>query len=334
AIVPGDVKRSTLVQRLTSRDPDELMPPPEEGKPLNSGQVESLIRWVKEGAKWKNHWSFIPPERPVLPKVREQDWPRDEIDYFILEQLEKKGLKPAPEADKATLIRRASFDLTGLPPTIGEVDAFLADDSPEAYEKLVDRLLSSVNYGERMAANWLDLARYADTSGYHFDGLRFMWLWRDWVIDAFNENKPYDTFTVEQLAGDLLPEPTREQRIATGFVRNNELGGTQEKWERETNSRPPPKPSDEGLLALLRFDDTIRPSTKSTATEQASPETKAESKQLIVEDASVHGPKFVRDDKPEYADGRLGKALRFDGKTHIHLGQLVAFERTYAFSYG
>ena len=221
AIVPGDVKRSTLVQRLTSRDPDELMPPQEEGKPLNAGQVESLIRWVKEGAKWKNHWSFIPPERPVLPKVREQDWPRDEIDYFILEQLEKKGLKPAPEADKATLIRRASFDLTGLPPTIGEVDAFLADDSPEAYEKLVDRLLSSVNYGERMAANWLDLARYADTSGYHFDGVRFMWLWRDWVIDAFNENKPYDTFTVEQLAGDLLPDPTREQRIATGFVRNN-----------------------------------------------------------------------------------------------------------------
>src|SRR2546425_796532 len=134
-------------------DPDELMPPQEEGKPLNAGQVESLIRWVKEGAKWKNHWSFIPPERPVLPKVREQDWPRDEIDYFILEQLEKKGLKPSPEADKATLIRRASFDLTGLPPTIGEVDAFLADDSPEAYEKLVDRLLSSVHYGERTAAN-------------------------------------------------------------------------------------------------------------------------------------------------------------------------------------
>jgi len=443
AIVPGDLKRSTLVQRLTSRDPDELMPPPEEGKALRREQVELLIRWVKEGAPWKKHWSFIPPERPILPKVREQDWPRNEIDYFILERLEKKGLKPAPEADKATLIRRASFDLTGLPPTIGEVDAFLADDSPEAYEKLADRLLSSVHYGERMAANWLDLARYADTSGYHFDGVRFMWLWRDWVIDAFNENKPYDTFTVEQLAGDLLPEPTREQRIATGFVRNNmttdeggsdpdeylnkyvvdrvstlgavwlgmtvgcaechdhkfdplltkefyklyaffhnvpekgldrirtdnppprlpaptpeqamrfveadfrlrdaektlqdrnnELGETQEKWERETNSRPPPKPSDEGLLALLTFDDTIRPSAKSTATEQASPETKAEPKQPIVEDASGNGPKFVRDDKPEYADGRLGKAIKFDGKTHIGLGQLVAFERTNAFSYG
>jgi len=443
AIVPGDLKRSTLVQRLTSRDPDELMPPPEEGKPLSAGQVQSLIRWVKEGARWKNHWSFIPPERPVLPKVRERDWPRNEIDDFILERLEKKGLKPAPEADKATLIRRASFDLTGLPPTIGEVDAFLADDSPEAYEKLVDRLLSSAHYGERLAANWLDLARYADTSGYHFDGVRFMWLWRDWVIDTFNENKPYDTFTVEQLAGDLLPDPTREQRIATGFVRNNmttdeggsdpdeylnkyvvdrvstlgavwlgmtvgcaechdhkfdplltkefyklyaffhnvpekgldrirtdnppprlpaptpeqamrfvetdfrlrdaektlqdrnnELGETQEKWERETNANPPPKPSDEGLLALLTFDDTIRPSTKSTATEQASPETQAEPKQPIVEDASVNGPKFVRDDKPEYADGRLGKALKFDGKTHIDLGPLVAFERTNAFSYG
>src|SRR2546426_4359849 len=413
AIVPGDVKRSTLVQRLTSRDPDELMPPQEEGKPLNAGQVESLIRWVKEGAKWKNHWSFIPPERPVLPKVREQDWPRDEIDYFILEQLEKKGLKPAPEADKATLIRRASFDLTGLPPTIGEVDAFLADDSPEAYEKLVDRLLSSVHYGERLAANWLDLARYADTSGYHFDGVRFMWLWRDWVIDAFNENKPYDTFTVEQLAGDLLPEPTREQRIATGFVRNNmttdeggsdpdeyinkyvvdrvstlgtvwlgmtvgcaechdhkydplltkefyklyaffhnvpekgldrirtdnppprlaaptpeqamqfveadfrlrdaektlqdrdnELGETQEKWERETNDKPPPKPSDEGLLALVPFDDTLRPSTNAaTAATEIDQKIKTEPKPPSAESESTGGPKFVRDDKPQFVDG-------------------------------
>ncbi len=212
AIVPGDVEKSTLVQRLTSLDPDEIMPPPKEGKPLRAEQVELLIRWVKEGAQRKNHWSLIVPERPALPEVREKNWPRNEIDYFVLDRLEKEGLKPAPEADKATLIRRASLDLTGLPPTINEVDAFLVDNSPEAYEKLVDRLLDSAHYGERMAVNWLDLARYADTSGYHFDGVRFMWLWRDWVINAFNQNKPYDTFTIEQLAGDLLPNPTREHR--------------------------------------------------------------------------------------------------------------------------
>src|SRR5262249_16241547 len=162
------------------------------------------------GAQWKRHWSLIPPERPVPPSVHDKAWPRNEIDNFIFERLEKKSLKPAPEADKTTLIRRAAFDLTGLPPTISEVDAFLADNSPEPYEKLVDRLLNSAHYGERMAANWLDLARYADTSGYHFDGVRYMWLWRDWVIGAFNQDKPYDRFTVEQLAGDLLPAPTRE----------------------------------------------------------------------------------------------------------------------------
>src|SRR5437773_4661895 len=221
AIVPGDTRRSTLVQRVTSHDPEEVMPPPKEGKALSREQIELLVRWVGEGAPIKNHWSFIPPERPPLPEVAGKNWPRNGIDNFVLERLEKAGLKPAPEADKARLIRRASLDLTGLPPTIAEVDAFLADNSPEAYDKLVERLLNSAHYGELMAANWLDLARYADTSGYHFDGVRFMWLWRDWVIDAFNRNKPYDAFTIEQLAGDLLPDPTREQRIATGFVRNN-----------------------------------------------------------------------------------------------------------------
>ena len=147
AIVPGNALRSTLVQRLSSHDPDEVMPPPDEGKPLPAEQVELLTRWVNEGASWKKHWSFIPPERPVLPKVIDRNWPRTEIDYFILERLEKAGLKPAPEADKARLIRRASLDLTGLPPTIAEVDAFLADNSPEAYEKIVDRLLNSAHYG-------------------------------------------------------------------------------------------------------------------------------------------------------------------------------------------
>ena len=206
ALVAGDLSKSSLVALITSTDPDEVMPPPKHNKPLKPEQIALLKQWVQEGAQWKKHWSFIPPERSELPSVKDQKWPRNPIDYFTLARLEKEKLKPNPEADKPTLVRRATLDLTGLPPTIEEVDAFLADKSHDAYEKLVDRLLASPHYGERMAQNWMDLARYADTSGYHFDGVRFMWLWRDWVIKAFNDNKPYDEFTVEQLAGDLLPE--------------------------------------------------------------------------------------------------------------------------------
>ena len=221
ALVKGDPKGGTLVERILTKDPDDIMPPPEHGKPLSPKQVEILQRWVASGAAWREHWSFIPPEPPPLPKVKDTRWPRNEIDRFVLAGMESAGLKPNPEADRATLVRRLSFDLTGLPPTVEEVDAFLSDRKPEAYERLVERLLASPHHGERMAANWLDLARFADTSGYHFDGVRFLWLWRDWVIRAFNTNQPFDTFTVEQLAGDLLPNPTTDQRIATGFVRNN-----------------------------------------------------------------------------------------------------------------
>ena len=221
ALVAGDLKASTLVERIETSDPDEVMPPPKGGKPLNAAQVELLKRWVGDGAAWAKHWSFVAPERPALPAVKDSRWPRNELDRFVLARMESEGLKPAPEADKSVLIRRATMDLTGLPPTIEEVDGFLSDKSPDAYEKLVDRLLAAPQYGERMAANWLDLSRFADTSGYHFDGVRFMWLWRDWVIDSFNRNQPYDQFTVEQLAGDLLPNPTQSQRVATGFVRNN-----------------------------------------------------------------------------------------------------------------
>ncbi|MEY3277415.1 MAG: hypothetical protein RL153_2683 [Verrucomicrobiota bacterium] len=221
AVVAGDAKASSLVERVESKDPDEVMPPPETGKPLNPSQVALLRRWVESGAAWSAHWSFVPPERPALPAVKDARWPRNELDRFVLSRIEREGLKPAPEADKATLIRRVTLDLTGLPPTIEEVDGFLADGSADAYGKLVDRLLDRPQYGERMAAHWLDLARFADTSGYHFDGVRFMWLWRDWVIQAFNKNQPFDAFTVEQLAGDLLPNPTQSQRVATGFVRNN-----------------------------------------------------------------------------------------------------------------
>ena len=173
-----------------------------------------------EGAQWEDHWAYVAPKRPPLPEVKNKAWPRNDMDYFILSRLEKEGLQPSPEADKATLLRRVSFDLTGLPPTPAEVDAFLADSSPDAYEKVVDRLLASPAYGERMAVQWLDLARYADTNGYHIDNAREMWLWREWVINAFNKNMPFDQFTVEQLAGDLLPNATLDQKIASGFNRN------------------------------------------------------------------------------------------------------------------
>ena len=421
ALVAGDLTKSTLVARITSTDPEEVMPPLKHNKPLKPEQMALLKRWVQEGAQWKKHWSFIPPERPELPTVKDGKWPRNAIDYFTLAKLEKEKLTPNPEADKATLIRRATLDLTGLPPTIAEVDAFLADKSPRAYEKLVDRLLASPHYGERMAQNWLDLARYADTSGYHFDGVRFMWLWRDWVIKAFNDNQPYDEFTVEQLAGDLLPKPTQAQRIATGFVRNNmtndeggadpdeylnkyvadrvttvgavwlgltvsctechdhkydplttkefyrmyaffhnvpekgldrirtdnppprlpvptseqalqfveadfrvkdaektlldrsnELGETQEKWELEINAKPHPKLNEEGLVAVLPFDDSLAASS--------SP-------------AAVAG-KMVDAEKPEFVDGHIGKALKLDGKAYADFGPLAGFERTNAFSYG
>ena len=432
AIVPGDLGHSALVERVTSTDPDEVMPPPKEGKALTREQIDTLVAWVKEGAPWKNHWSFIPPEKPPLPEVKQGSWPANEIDRFILARIEKAGFSPASEADRPALLRRVTFDLTGLPPTPEEVDAFLGDTEPNAFEKVVDRLLASKHYGERMTMNWLDLARYADTSGYHFDGVRFMWLWRNWVIDAFNENKPYGVFTVEQLAGDLLPNATRDQRLATGFVRNNmtndeggadpdeylnkyvadrvsttgaiwlgmtvacaechdhkfdplktkefyglyaffhnvpekgldrirtdnppprlpvptmeqafqfveaeftlkdaektlqdrsnELGETQEKWERETVAGPPEKPDNTGLAARLTFDDTLTV-LSNTASGAAPGETNG---------PTGSAAKFVRDDQPEFADGRLGKALKFDGKMHVDLGPVVSFDSTNTFSY-
>src|SRR5262249_29993086 len=182
---------------------------------LSAAQVETLTRWIAEGAVWRQHWSFVPPTRPRLPDVQDKAWPVDPIDSFVLARLESEGLKPSPEADRAILIRRASLDLTGLPPTPAEIDAFLRDTSPNAWEKVVDRLLASPRYGERMAFRWLDAARYADTNGYQTDGERFMWRWRDWVIEAFNRNLPFDRFVIEQLAGDLAPNPTFEQKIAT-----------------------------------------------------------------------------------------------------------------------
>ena len=220
AILPGDSAASKLVARITSADPDEVMPPADAGKPLTAEQIAILRRWIDEGAKWQDHWSYQSVTAPTMPPVANAAWPRTPLDYFVLRRLEQDSLAPEPEADRATLVRRLSFDLTGLPPNAAEVDAFVADDRSDAYERLVDRLLASPRYGERMAQKWLDLARYADTNGYHIDNHRDIWLYRNWVIDAFNRNLPFDQFAVEQLAGDLLPNPTLEQRIATGFHRN------------------------------------------------------------------------------------------------------------------
>jgi mono/diheme cytochrome c family protein len=220
AIVPGRSAESKLIQRITTGDDDEVMPPKEAGKRLKAQEIELLRKWIDQGAKWKGHWSYLKIERPALPAVSNPSWPRSPLDHFILARLEREGLAPSSEADKATLLRRVSFDLTGLPPTLAEIDAFLADSSAGAYEKVVDRLLSSPRYGERMAQKWLDLARYADTNGYHIDNHRDMWRYREWVIGAFNRNLPFDRFTVEQMAGDLLPGATLDQKIASGFHRN------------------------------------------------------------------------------------------------------------------
>ncbi|MEW6304644.1 MAG: PSD1 and planctomycete cytochrome C domain-containing protein [Verrucomicrobiota bacterium] len=225
AVVPGKPAQSELVARITSTDPEEKMPPPESGRQLTPRQIELLKQWVAQGAEYQTHWAFVPPQRPELPAVKLKRWPRNGIDHFVLARLEHERLKPSIEADKATLIRRVTLDLTGLPPTPEEVERVLADKAPNAYERLVDDLLRSPRYGERMAADWLDAARYADTNGYQVDDERAMWPWRNWVIHAFNDNLPFDRFTIEQLAGDLLPEPTLEQKIATGFNRNHRING-------------------------------------------------------------------------------------------------------------
>lgn len=228
-IVPGQPEVSKLLQRVQAKKDDERMPPAEVSERLQPMQIELLRRWIAQGAEYSPHWAFLPPKRPELPKVINKSWPRNPIDYFILAKLEKTGLHPSPEADRATLIRRLSLDLIGLLPSPQEVDEFVNDTRPDAYEQLVDRLLASPHYGERQARHWLDLARYADSNGYTIDGKRSIWPWRDWVIGAFNRDLPFDRFTIEQLAGDLLPNPTKDQLIATGFHRNtsfNEEGGT------------------------------------------------------------------------------------------------------------
>jgi mono/diheme cytochrome c family protein len=229
AIAPGKPDKSELIRRITSSDRDEVMPPPKTGKKLTKEQIGLLRKWIEVGAPYAKHWSFVKPERTAPPAVRDASWSRNEIDRFILSRLEKEGLRPSREADRYALIRRLSLDLTGLPPAVEEVDRFVKEGDPRAYENLVDRLLASPAYGERWAKMWLDLSRYADSQGYAEDRPRVIWAFRDWVIRALNANMPFDQFTVEQLAGDLLPNPTESQLQATAFHRNtltNTEGGT------------------------------------------------------------------------------------------------------------
>ncbi|MDR3403577.1 MAG: DUF1553 domain-containing protein [Chthoniobacter sp.] len=224
AIVPGKPEASALVERVNSREADEQMPPPKSNRILTPEQKEMLKRWIAEGAEYQSHWAFVPPVRPPLPEVHHADWSHNAVDRFILAKLEQSGLEPSPEAPPEAWLRRASFDLTGLPPTLAELDAFstaVREQGEAAYAAETDRLLASPHFGERLAIDWLDAARYADTHGFNNDSGRTMWRWRDWVINAFNANMPYDRFITEQLAGDELPHPTLDQRIATGFCRNH-----------------------------------------------------------------------------------------------------------------
>lgn len=225
AFVPGKSAESELIIRIRSNDPDKQMPPPKSNHKISAEQLKVLERWINEGAKYSNHWAYTVPTRPALPNVKQADWIRTPIDRFVLAKLEAAELAPSPEADKATLIKRLYSDLIGLPPTLEQVDAFLTDNDPLAYEKLVESLLNNEHYGERMAISWLDAARYADSNGFQQDGDTWQWIWRDWVVKAFNENMPFDQFTIWQLAGDLLPNATNEQKIASGFNRNHLLNG-------------------------------------------------------------------------------------------------------------
>ncbi|MFO0950026.1 MAG: DUF1553 domain-containing protein [Isosphaeraceae bacterium] len=229
AVVAGSPDDSELIARVTEADESLRMPPKKTGERLSAAEVDVLRRWIQQGATYAEHWALVKPNPGPLPTVKNTAWPRNGIDYWVLARLEQEGLKPGPEADRFTLLRRASLDLRGLPPTPQEVRRFAEDRSEDAYEKAVDRFLADSAYGERWARLWLDLARYADSAGYGSDPLRTIWRYRDWVIDAFNRNLPYDQFTVEQIAGDLLPNATLEQRMATAFHRNtmtNTEGGT------------------------------------------------------------------------------------------------------------
>ncbi|AEI51831.1 PSD1 and planctomycete cytochrome C domain-containing protein [Runella slithyformis] len=228
AIVAGEPQLSEVFLRISTKDTAKMMPPPASNLKLSSHEIALIEKWIKQGAKYEKHWAFVAPKKPALPEVKKEDWPKNEIDYFVLQKQEQKGFSPNEEADKERLLKRLSLDLVGLPPTLDLQERFLADNSPKAYEKVVDELLKKPAYGEKMAVYWLDLARYADSHGYQDDGYRTQWPWRDWVIHALNTNMPYDQFVTWQLAGDLLPNRDNEalykqQLLATGFNRNHKI---------------------------------------------------------------------------------------------------------------
>ena len=222
AIVPGKPEESELYKRISSADSSYQMPVPESHLGLLSDHEIALVKkWIEQGAKYEPHWAFVAPKEAALPEVSDKSWVKNEIDYFILNKLDEKSISPNEEADKEHLLKRLSFDLTGLPPTIEMMDRFLNDKSDKAYEKMVDELINSQQYGEKMAVHWLDIARYADSYGYQDDNIRTQWPWRDWVIHAFNKNIPYNEFLTWQMAGDMLPDASKEQILATGFFRNH-----------------------------------------------------------------------------------------------------------------
>ncbi len=224
AIIPGNPGLSELYLRISATDTSLLMPPVSSNLPtLTESEVAIIKKWIEEGAKYEPHWAFVAPQKPALPKIKNKDWPKNEIDYFVESKMEEHGLAPNEEADKERLLRRIYLDITGLPPTPSEIEAFLKNEDPKAYEKMIDTLLQRSTYGERMAIPWLDVARYADSHGYQDDNYRSQWPWRDWVIHAFNENLPYDQFVTWQLAGDLVPDANKEQILATGFNRNHKI---------------------------------------------------------------------------------------------------------------
>jgi len=223
AIVPGDLERSQVYVRITSEDSTMKMPPAGSNLSLTSREVAVIKRWIEQGAEYEPHWAFVAPKNQTIPKVGEEEWPTNEIDYFVLRKMENRGMKPNPEADRERLLKRVCLDIIGLPPSLEMMDRFLADASPDAYEKVVDELLANPAYGEKMAVHWMDVARFADSHGFQDDSYRSQWPWRDWVIHAFNKNMPYDQFVTWQLAGDLLPNATKEQILATGFNRNHKI---------------------------------------------------------------------------------------------------------------
>ena len=223
AIIPGDPDKSEVFVRIAATDTSLIMPPVKSNLKLTGDEIQLIKKWIAQGAKYKPHWAFIEPKEPSIPEIKTKEWTKNEIDHFILARIESGGLAPNQPADKERLLKRVSFDLTGLPPSVDLQEKFLMDESPEAYEKIVDELFEQPAYGEKMATYWMDVARYADSHGYQDDGLRTMWPWRDWVIHAFNQNYPYDQFVLWQLAGDLLPNPSKEQLLATGFNRNHKI---------------------------------------------------------------------------------------------------------------